>query len=171
MGIFFQDDWKVSSKLTLNIGLRWEIDYPRWESNNRQSGFDLYAVNPVSNTPGVINFAGIDGVGKYSHDFDPNNFGPRFGFAWMARKGLVIRGGYGIFYNGAYQVSVNNPLSQGFSANGSFSSPDGGYTPAFLFKNGLPWVFVFDGLRQKNGDERVGAANPDVLSSSPRLAR
>jgi hypothetical protein len=137
-GAYVQDDWKVSARVTLNLGLRWEIDYPRWESNNRQSGFDLYAINPVSSTPGVITFAGQNGVGKYSHDFDKNNWGPRFGFAWRPGKNLVLRGGYGIFYNGAYQVSVNNPLSQGFSINGSFQSPDGGFTPAFLFRDGVP---------------------------------
>jgi hypothetical protein len=139
-GAYVQDDWKVTSKLTLNLGLRWEMDYPRRESQNRQSGFDRYAINPVSGTPGVITFAGLNGVGKYAHDFDGNNWGPRFGFAWRAIKGLVVRGGYGIFYNGAYQVSVNNPMSQGFSVNGSFSSPDGGYTPAFLFRNGMPAI-------------------------------
>ncbi|MBI4873033.1 MAG: TonB-dependent receptor, partial [Acidobacteria bacterium] len=139
-GAFLQDDWKVTSKLTLNLGLRWEMDYPRWEAENRQSGFDPFAINPVSKTPGVVTFAGLGGVSKYSHDFDANNWGPRFGFAWSARKGLVLRGGYGIFYNGSYQVSVNNPMSLGFSLSGSFTSPDGGYTPAFLFRAGVPSV-------------------------------
>jgi hypothetical protein len=139
-GAFLQDDWKLTSRLTLNLGLRWEMDYPRWEGQNRQSGFDPFAINPVSGTPGVVTFAGLNGVGRYSHGFDPNNWGPRFGFAWSARKGLVLRGGYGIFYNGAYQVSVNNLMSLGFSLNGSFPSPDGGYTPAFLFRNGMPAV-------------------------------
>jgi len=139
-GAYLQDDWKVSSTLTLNLGLRWEIDYPRWEAQNRQSGFDLFALNPVSGTRGVITFAGGNGVGKYANDFDANNWGPRFGFAWRARKGLVLRGGYGIFYNGIYQSSVNNALALGFSLNGSFSSPDGGYTPPFLFRNGMPAI-------------------------------
>jgi hypothetical protein len=139
-GVYFQDDWKVTSTLSLNLGLRWEIDYPRWEAENRQSGFDAFAINPVSGTPGVITFAGLNGVGKYSHDFDSNNWGPRFGFAWRPKKDLVFRGGYGIFYNGIYQSSVNNALALGFSLNGSFSSPDGGYTPAFLFRTGMPSV-------------------------------
>lgn len=139
-GVYLQDDWKVTSTLTLNLGLRWEIDYPRWETNNRQSGFDPFAINPVSGTPGIITFAGRDGVGKYAHDFDTNNWGPRFGFAWRALQGMVVRGGYGIFYNGIYQSSTNNALALGFSLNGSFSSPDGGFTPAFLFRNGMPGV-------------------------------
>ena len=94
-GTYFQDDWKVTPNLTINIGLRWELDTPRWEKNNRQSGFDATQINPVSGTPGVITFAGQDGVGKYAHDFDRNNFGPRFGFAYRVTKGTVVRGGYG----------------------------------------------------------------------------
>ncbi len=165
-GAYFQDDWKLSSKLTLNLGLRWEIDYPRWEGQNRQSGFDPFAINPVSGTPGLITFAGRGGVGKYAHGFDANNWGPRFGFAWSARKGLVLRGGYGIFYNGQYQVSVNNLLAQGFSLNGSFSSPDGGYTPPFLFRNGMPAV-ARETLGPEYGAVKVGGrvtTSPDFIA-------
>lgn len=165
-GVYFQDDWKVTSRLTLNLGIRWEIDYPRWEAKNRQSGFDPYAINPVSGTPGVITFAGRDGVGKYAHDFDSNNWGPRFGFAWRPAKDFVVRGGYGIFYNGIYQSSVNNALAMGFSLNGSFSSPDGGYTPAFLFRNGMPAISRTD-LGPGFGAVRVGSSvttAPDFIA-------
>lgn len=143
-GGFIQDDWKVTSRLSLNLGLRWEMDMPRWEASNKQSGFDLFAMNPVSKTPGIVTFAGLNGVGRYAHNFDANNWGPRFGFAYRAAKGLIVRGGYGIYYNGSYQGSVNNVLSQGFSLNGSFTSPDGGYTPPFLLKDGMPKVASLD---------------------------
>ena len=157
---------RSAPKLTLNLGLRWEIDYPRWEAKNRQSGFDPFAINPVSGTPGVVTFAGINGVSKYSHNFDANNWGPRFGFAWSARKGLVVRGGYGIFYNGSYQVSVNNTQALGFSLNGSFASPDGGYTPAFLFRAGMPAV-ARDKLGPEYGAVTVGGkvtTAPDFIA-------
>jgi len=165
-GVFVQDDWKVTSRLTLNLGLRWELDYPRWEGQNRMSGFDPFAINPVSGTLGVMTFAGRGGASKYAHDFDGNNWGPRFGFAWRAAGSLVVRGGYGIFYNGQYQVSVNNALIQGFSLNGSFASPDGGFTPAFLFRNGMPPV-PRDTLDARFGAVRVGQAvttAPDFIA-------
>ncbi len=138
---FIQHDWKVTSKLTLNTGLRWEMDTPRWEKeDNRQSGFDPDAINPVCDCPGIVTFSGRDGQNKYAHDFDTNNFGPRVGFAWRAMDDLVVRAGYGINYNGPYLGSVAFSLLNGFSLSGSFSSPDGGFTPAFLFRDGMPAI-------------------------------
>ena len=165
-GAYVQDDWKVSSRLTLNLGLRWDIEDPRWDSQNRQSGFDTRAINPVSGTPGIITFAGRNGASRYAHDFDANNWGPRFGFAYRPATGLVVRGGYGIFYNGQYQISVNNALIQGFSLNGTFQSPDGGFAPAFLFRNGMPAV-PRDTLDGSFGAVRVGQAvttAPDFIA-------
>jgi hypothetical protein len=123
----------------LNLGLRWELDTPRWERlDNRQSGFNGTAINPISRTPGIVTYSGRDGLGKYAHPMDKNNIAPRIGFAWKPMARTVVRGGYGINYLGAYFGAVVNTLSQGFGANFSFSSPDGGLTPAFLFRNGLP---------------------------------
>ena len=139
-GAFLQDDWKISSKLTLNVGLRWDLDTPRWEKDNRQSGFDPAVINPVAGVPGIVTFSGVDGRGKYAHDSDKNNLGPRLGFAWRLRNDLVVRGGYGIAYNGEYNVAVPNVLASGFGLNGSFTSPDGGLTAAFLLKDGMPPV-------------------------------
>ena len=135
---FVQDDWKVSSRLTLNLGLRWDMDTPRWERENRQSGFNGTQINPVAGIPGVITFSGKDGLGKYAHDTDTNNFGPRVGFAFRASNTLAVRGGYGIAYHPEYNNAVPASAVSGFGINGTFASPDGGLTAAFQLKDGMP---------------------------------
>lgn len=161
-GFFMQDDWKVSPTFTMNIGLRWELDTPRWErQDNRQSGFDPHEMNPVCNCPGVVTFSGRDGRSKYAHDFDANNLGPRFGFAWEASRGFVVRGGYGINYNGMYARAVPFTLFNGFSLSGSFTSADGGFTRAFRLMDGMPEV-----LRE----DLTPALGAVPIGSRPRLA-
>ncbi len=86
----------------------------------------------------MVTFQGLGGLSKYIHDVYTNAFGPRFGFAYQAGGGLVVRGGYGINYYGAYRGAVPNAFAAGFSQQGNFSSVDGGFTQAFAFSSGLP---------------------------------
>lgn len=133
---YAQDDWRVANNLTFNLGLRWEADGPVMDKNNRNNGFDRYQINPVSGTPGVIRFSGIGGWPDAPYYGDWNNFGPRFGFSWkpFGSNNWVIRGGYGIFYEGP-SVSAN-AATLGFERSAAASSPDNGLTPAFLLRNG-----------------------------------
>lgn len=142
-GFYAQDSWKATDKLTLNLGLRWEVDTPRWELNNHQSGFDPLATNSVCNCPGTMLFAGLNGRGKYAHDIDGNNFGPRIGLAYRASGSTVIRAGYGVNYNGAYARAVPFTQFWTFSRTLDINSPDGGFTPAFMLSEGLPTVQPF----------------------------
>ena len=137
---FIQDDWRITPKLTLNIGLRYDLDQPRWETHNRQNSFDPAAINPVSGTPGVIAFSGVNGVSKYANRWDKNNFGPRIGLAWKLSNSLVVRSGGAILYTGEYDQATPIVANTGFSTQGSFVSPDNGITPAFLLAGGLPPV-------------------------------
>lgn len=118
--LFVQDDWKISGKLTLNLGLRYELDLPPYEVRGALSTFDpaLYQPrmqvdsggNPVGPPIGGFIQAGnvipqydlpnVPNVNKRILDsVDSNNFGPRFGFAYAVRDSLVVRGGYGAFYS------------------------------------------------------------------------
>ncbi|HKP39144.1 MAG TPA: TonB-dependent receptor [Pyrinomonadaceae bacterium] len=120
--LFFQDDWRVSRKLSLNLGLRYELDLPPYEVNGALSTFDpaLYqprmevdaAGNPIGppaggfvqpgNVAPQYDLPDVPNVGKRMvHSLDPNNFGPRIGFAYAPLDSgrLVLRGGYGIFYS------------------------------------------------------------------------
>jgi hypothetical protein len=74
--VYVQDDWRVRDRLTLNLGLRWEAEFPRREVNNRMNSFDPLAINPVSGTPGVVTFAGRDGAPERAFRTDLNNVGP-----------------------------------------------------------------------------------------------
>ena len=120
--VFAQDDWKVSRNLTVNLGLRYELDLPPFDTEGRIGGFDpsLYQPRmevdadgvPVGPPAGGIVMAGnalpqyhlpgIPLVGKrILKSIDPKNFGPRVGLAWSPLNSdrLVLRGGYGIFYS------------------------------------------------------------------------
>jgi hypothetical protein len=105
MAFFVQDDWKVNSDLTLNLGLRYDIFTAPTERFDRQSNFD-----PATRT---IQLAGENAPGgRDLANTDKNNFGPRIGFAYSgfkADKTLVLRGGYGILYT--TDISAAQPLT------------------------------------------------------------
>jgi hypothetical protein len=91
-GAYFADDWHVNTKLTINVGLRWEYYSPYSEVANRWANFDLaHATLMIAGQNGVGSTAGLDG--------DWKDFAPRVGFAFQALSHTVIRGGFGLFYN------------------------------------------------------------------------
>lgn len=139
-GVFIQDDFRVTDKLTLNLGLRWEATIPRTEDNNRMNAFDMDAINPVSRTPGVITFAGRNGVPRTAFDMDLNNFGPRLGFAWNARPRTVLRGGGGFIYGAAVNSIVGTAAALGFSTDVRLTTPQIGIAPAMTLRDGFPSV-------------------------------
>ena len=134
---YFQDDWKITPTLTLNLGIRYEVALPFTESQNHQANF-VYA--PNSPLYGTLALAGQNGNSRQLINTDANNFAPRFGFARQIQPKTVVRGGYGLFYgqdegygvvarmlgNAPFFVSVAFPsdqlsplltLSGGFPAN------------------------------------------------------
>jgi hypothetical protein len=139
LGAFAQTDWKVTPKLTLNLGLRWDLDWPRFESiDNRQNSFERNLINPVCSCPGALVWSGRGGRSKYAHNFDYNDFGPRVGFAWRIGDQWVVRGGGAIVYIGQYDQATPLVANIGFSIRSDFVSPDGGRTAALLLRDGLP---------------------------------
>ena len=91
IGSFVQDDWKVTSRLTINLGLRYEYTPPPVEVNNQWANTDLVA--------GKLLLAGVNSDRQVGVKNDGNNWAPRFGFALQAKQRTVVRGGFGIFYN------------------------------------------------------------------------
>jgi outer membrane receptor protein involved in Fe transport len=95
-GLYLQDDWKLTPRLTINLGVRYELETPFRERYDRFSwGFDYTAPNPVKvpNMPlrGGLLFTGVGGVPRWQGNIDTNNFGPRAGLAWAVRPGTVVR--------------------------------------------------------------------------------
>lgn len=132
-GVFIQDDFKMHPRLTLNLGLRYDLITPSTERFNRYSNFSPTVTNPVVNAPGALQFAGID-FDRYAHESDRNNFGPRFGFAYdvFGDTRTIVRGGYGVFY---YHNAIKEyPETQGFSAVTNFAREPS--RPAFQLQNG-----------------------------------
>lgn len=137
---YAQDDWRVTDRLTLNIGLRWETELPRYEVDNRQNQFDLGAINPVSGTPGVITFSGRNGVPRRAFNTDWNNFGPRFGFAYRVHgfKNTVVRGGAGLFYGPTVSNTIGDSAATGFSTAVSLVVPQADLQSAIRLREGVP---------------------------------
>lgn len=131
---FIQDDFKVNRRLTLNLGLRYDLITPTTERFDRFSNFNPEAINPVTGRPGVVEFAGVD-LGRTVTTTDKNDFGPRAGFALdvFGDARTIIRGGFGIFYYTGGQLQI--PSSLGFGASTSFQSPRAG-SPSFQLANG-----------------------------------
>jgi hypothetical protein len=124
-GWYIQDDFKVSRRLTLNLGLRYDLSAPPVERYNRNSNFDPYVINPQTGLPGALTYAGVNRAASFV-DWDRNNFGPRFGFAYTATSDnrTVVRGGYALIYVPVESADMhgNAPNSLGFSSSTTFSS-------------------------------------------------
>ena len=153
---YFQDDWKVNSKLTLNLGLRYDIQFSMYEINNRiNTGFAFNTKNPLSDpivanwrkqkadwdvrnpsTPypnppseilGGLLFAGVNGQPRKLYNNDYSNIQPRIGAAYNFLPKTVLRAGIGVFYRAANQGGLTTGFSQ---STGYVRSLDGGITPS-----------------------------------------
>jgi len=140
---FIQDDWKVTRKLTLNLGFRHDIEIPSTERYNRQVYLDLGAVAPITqqaglNSPGALRFT--DDNTRTPEAVYWRQFGPRFGYAYQLTSKTVLRGGYSIFWlPGGLEISgtsTNNPIAA--ISTPFVSSLDSGVTPQDRLANPFP---------------------------------
>jgi hypothetical protein len=131
---FIQDDWKINSRMSLNIGLRWDAESGNVERYNRMvSGLDFNAASPIaaaSGLPlkGVPQFAGVNGVPRSIVGTPKNQWQPRIGLAYKLGEKWVLRGGYGMYYVGSNEIGATSNFSRTTSA--VVGNPaDGGLTP------------------------------------------
>ncbi len=140
LALYAQDDWRVTDRLTINVGLRWDVEFPRKVLGNKMNSFDPLAINPVSGTPGVVQFAGLNGTPVRAFKTDWNNIGPRFGFAYRTpgKTSTVIRGGAGIFYGPTVSNTIGDVASLGFSTSASYSAAQAETQSALQLRHGFP---------------------------------
>ncbi len=134
--VFVQDDFKARRDLTLNMGLRWDIDTPRHEATGAQSVLSLTATNPLTpGQPGALIY-GKSATGAQTYF---KNIGPRLGFAYSPDRlhGTVFRGAYSIYYAALSYSDFGGNLSSGTTANPNFQNPDH-FTPVQSLDAGFP---------------------------------
>jgi hypothetical protein len=168
-GVFLQDDWRIGSKLTLNLGLRYEFETPLVEADNRSvKGFDYgavqpmeaaaraaYARNPTPEIPvdqfmvrGGLTFPGVNGESSGLYETPKGNLMPRLGFAYQLDDRTVVRGGYGMFY-GFLGQRRGDVVTSGFSAT----------TPLVVsLDNGLTFIETLSNPFQSGPAQPLGSA-------------
>jgi hypothetical protein len=133
---FVQDDWKVSSKLTANLGFRYEVPTPVTEAHNQMSFVDPTKPNSgAGGLPGAYVFEG-NGPGRLGgstpQDTFKNSYGPRVGFAYQTTPTTVLRAGYGIYYSNLKIGGFGENDSAGFFGNYNYPTPVSQQTPAVV---------------------------------------
>jgi carboxypeptidase family protein len=143
--VHFGDTWKVTPKLSLNLGIRWELHPPAHEQDDVFSFLDPNGANPgAGGRPGRLVFAGsrwgdVSYGKRYPENLYKKAFSPRLGIAYALNPKTVIRTGYGIFYDAAITPGWQGGIgSAGFNLTESFGNSLGGLAPALLLSEGLP---------------------------------
>jgi len=138
------DVWKLTPKLTVNYGLRWDRFSPTWETGNH-SAFFSFAPNPdAGGLPGSLMYAGNNwgsaSFGKpYPETVFNGGYGPRLGAAYKVDDKTVVRAGYGVFYTQAFYPGWGGGINlDGFNPAISFGDSHSGYEPSFYLDNGFP---------------------------------
>lgn len=170
--LYVQDDWKVTSRLTFNLGLRYDVDLPRTERFNRYSFWNPDEPSPLQgqipasaclncgNLRGAMHF--VDENNRRQTPTDRNNFGPRFGFAYNFAGGSVLRGAYGIAFAPSPMQAAGSTGAAGMEGfqsesyqNFSFDSGKSVYT---YLRNPFPVGFNLPTGRTMGASTNLGLA-------------
>lgn len=165
--VFAQDDYKVLPNLTLNLGLRYDVDLPRRESRNRTSNFSETAIDPLSGKPGALIFGTTCNCNANWIKPWYGDIAPRLGFAYTPLAGnakMVLRGSYSILYAPLFYSDGGSQMNTGYKANSSFTSVNA-FSPAFDLTAGFPAFTAPPVLNPSYFEGQVVASNyirPDM---------
>ncbi|MBS1852762.1 MAG: TonB-dependent receptor [Acidobacteria bacterium] len=137
MSLFAQDSYKVTPKLTLSLGLRWDYNFAFHEKYGHWANFDLQAIDPNYGIPGALVFA-KNGSDSFEKERPLSNFGPQVGFAYSPWKKTVFRGAFSLIYMPAgiaFFNGVPNGFAPGFKGTNQTTEP-------FSWDAGYPGVFA-----------------------------
>jgi hypothetical protein len=138
---YVQDDFKVTRKLTLNLGIRYEYEAPWTDRFNQLTNFNFQAVPPLTapglNLHGALGFVGVNGNPRGQWNPSRDNVAPRLGFAYSPDQKTVIRGGAGLFYAPGF-TNDNWTSTTGFAATSTFVGSLNTVTPYNLLNNPFP---------------------------------
>jgi len=148
VGFFANDTWKLTRKLSVDYGIRWDLYQPSEEAKDQTSFLDPTRPNPgAGNLPGALVFAGskwgsASFGAPYPEQLYHRAFGPRIGLAYAITDKTVVRGGFGVFMMQNFYPGWGAGIAtDGFNKTVGFSSGLGGMQPAFLLQNGVPQDF------------------------------
>jgi outer membrane receptor protein involved in Fe transport len=145
-GFFLQDDWAITRRLTLNLGVRYSLEVGQTESRDRMAFLDLDATNPLSERVGIpftglLGYVGTDGNSRNLLDTDTNNFAPRVGFAFQLNDRTTVRGGYGIFYAPQWISAYDTNVYAGFNSTTEWVTTLDNITPLNTLSDPFPQGF------------------------------
>ncbi len=142
---YAQDDWRVNERLTLNLGIRYDLETPRTERFDRMNYFDPGASSPLAalvpqfpNLRGGLVFVGVDGNPRSQFAVDRDNISPRVGAAFQLNPQTVLRGGYAHVYGPSYQQANGTVGPFGFRTENLWVSTLDGITPYRLLRDPYP---------------------------------
>jgi hypothetical protein len=140
---FFQDNFRVNSRLTLELGLRWDIGLSRADKNGVQASLNPRGVNNAANGRlGTLVFVGTEGENRLGRnrfgDVFLTDFGPRIGFAYQLNSKTVLRGGYGISYSASNGLIGGGCFPCTFGVSATPAIAPSGFAPAFNWDGGFP---------------------------------
>lgn len=164
--VYAQDNWRLSKRLTLNLGLRWDIQKPTTDRYDRYSTFMFNAPSPITipgmNLLGAVQYVNSGGLGRGSWDTDLHDLAPRVSLAYKVTEKLAFRAGYGIYY----VPLLGSGAFPGFSTSTPWISTQNqtGIYPQNLISNPFP-----DGFIQATGKSLGAATNlGQGVTSFPR---
>ncbi|HEY4355615.1 MAG TPA: TonB-dependent receptor [Acidobacteriaceae bacterium] len=135
-GMYVQDDWKFLPRLTLNLGVRWDLETGFGERHNNWADFSPTITNPLG-VPGGALFLGANGNPGRTWAMSLHEVSPRFGFSYGATPTTVVRGGFGILFLPTSERGYSDP-NIGFSQTTNLPTTASGFTPAAVTENFLP---------------------------------